>query len=222
MKRISIIFLSGILVLSLFAGCSSQVHKSAGLSVETTGNSVSEKTESKTYCDTVSNDNTAVPVSNNVNNTNDAKVPDNKSTDVSSKQTSVLDSNSTTAPGNTEDRSAKVTDTSNDMKTHTSDDSQGANVQNKNSGAVGGRCIRNQTKDNTTVPSVNYELDVDKDGTISSADYKLSGMSHDDFASKLVSNGNVGTSTEAKQVINGEITVMCGMFNGACKSESNM
>ena len=216
MKRISIIFLSGIVALGLFAGCSSQGQKSAGLSVEPTENSVSEKTEAKTSCDTVSNDNTAVPVSNNVNNTNDAKVPDNKSTDVSSKQTSVLDSNSTTAPGNTKSRSAKVTDTSNDMKTPASDDSQGANVQNNNSGTVGGCCISNQNKDNVTVPKVNYELDIDKDGTISSADYKLSGMSQEDFASKLVSNGNVGTASEAKQVIKGDITVMCGVFSGTC------
>jgi|GEM_PF-2040665 len=221
MKRISIIFLSGILVLGLFAGCSSQGQKSAGLSVEPTGNSVSKKTEAKTSCDTVSNDYTAMPVSNDLKNTNDVNVPDNKSADVSSKKTSVPDSNGAGTSVNTVNSSTKVTDIKNNTNPTAPDDPQGASVQDKNSGAVGGRCISNQAKDNTTVPSVNYELDFDKDGTISSADYKLSGMSKDDFASKLVSNGNVGTSTEAMQVINGEITVMCGMFNGACNSKPN-
>lgn len=89
-------------------------------------------------------------------------------------------------------------------------------MQNNNSGTVGGYCISNQNKYNVTVPKVNYELDIDKDGTISSADYKLSGMSQEDFASKLVSNGNVGTASEAKQVIKGDITVMCGVFSGTC------
>ena len=41
-------------------------------------------------------------------------------------------------------------------------------------------------------------------------------MSQEDFASKLVSNGNVGTASEAKQVIKGDITVMCGVFSGTC------
>lgn len=213
MKRVSIIFLIGIFTVCLFAGCSSQGQKSAGLSVAPTGNSVSEKTEAKTSCDTMSNDDMAVPVSNNLKNTNGVKVSDNKSTDVSSKKTSVLDSNGAETSVNTENSSTKVTDTSNDTNPPASDDSQGANVQNNNSGAVGGYCISDQNKDTVTLPHANYELDFDKDGTISSADYKLSGMSQDDFASKLVSNGNVGTSTEAKQVINGEITVMCGMFN---------
>ena len=48
-------------------------------------------------------------------------------------------------------------------------------------------------------------------------DYEIQqAMSQDDFASKLVSNGNVGTASEAKQVIRGDITVMCGVFNGPC------
>jgi len=211
MKRISFIFLSGILTLCLLAGCNSQSQKSAGLSVEPTGNSVSEKTEAKTSYEAVSNDDTAAPVSNDLKNTNDVKVPDNKATGVSSKKTSVSDSNGTKT---SENSSTNVTDNSNNTKTSASDDSQGANVQNNNSGVVGGYCISDQNKDTVTLPRANYELDFDKDGTISSADYKLSGMSQDDFASKLVSNGNVGTSTEAKQVINGEITVMCGMSGG--------
>ena len=213
MKRISIIFLSVILALGLFAGCSSHGQKPAGLSAAPAGNSVSEKTEAKTSCGTVSNDNTAVCVSDNLKNNNDVKVPGNRFTDVSSKKTSVPDSNGTKTSVNTENSSAEVTDTSNDTKTLASDDSQGASVQNKNSGAAGGYCISDQNKNTATLPRANYELDFDKDGTISSADYKLSGMSQNDFASRLVFNGDVGISTEAKQVINGEITVMCGMYN---------
>jgi len=109
---------------------------------------------------------------------------------------------------------AKITRNLSSTKAPASDVSQDANVQNNNSGMVGGYCISDQNKNSVTVPKANYELDFDKDGTISSADYKLSGMSQDDFASKLVSNGNVGTASEAKQVIKGDITVMCGVFSG--------
>ena len=211
MKRISIIFLSGILALGLFAGCSSQGQKSAGLSVEPTVNSVSEKTaEAETVGKTLGNGNTSVPVSNDLESSINVKAHDNSLT----KATGV--SNGVKTSANTEDDSGKITDTGNNTKAPTSDVSQDANVQNNNSGTVGGCCISNQNKDNVTVPKVNYELDIDKDGTISSADYKLSGMSQEDFASKLVSNGNVGTASEAKQVIKGDITVMCGVFSGTC------
>lgn len=202
MKRISIIFLSGILALCLLAGCSSQNQKSSA-NIEPAGNSASIKTaQTKTSGEAVNINDVAAPVSNDLKNTNDdAGIPDNSST----KTTGVSNGNS----------SAKATDTSSDSQAPASDVSQDANVQNNNSGTVGG-CISNQVKDNTAVPIVNYELDFDKDGTISSEDYKLSGMSHDVFASKLVSNGNVGTSSEAEQVIKGDITVMCGVFSGTC------
>ena len=98
-----------------------------------------------------------MPVSNNLKNTNDVKVSDNKSTDARSKKTSVLNSNSTTDPGNTESRSTKVTDTCNDMKSSASDDSQGANVQNNNSGAAGAYCITEHNKNTVTLPHTNEE-----------------------------------------------------------------
>ncbi|MEN6308561.1 hypothetical protein SDC9_49842 [bioreactor metagenome] len=210
MKKIRFIFLPGILALCLLAGCSSQSQKSAA-NIAPTGNSVSEKTaEAETAGKTLGNGNTSVPVSNDLENSINVKAHDNSSM----KATGISSGAKTSA--NTEDGSGKITDTGNNTKAPTSDVSQDANVQNNNSGTVGGYCISNQNKYNVTVPKVNYELDIDKDGTISSADYKLSGMSQEDFASKLVSNGNVGTASEAKQVIKGDITVMCGVFSGTC------
>lgn len=207
MKKISIVFLSGILALGLFTGCSSQGQKSAA-NIEPTESSVSEKTtESETAGETLDNGDTSAPVPYDLKNSNDVKASDNSST----KTTNISSGAKTSV--NAEGSSTKATDTSNDSQTPAPDVSQDSSVQNNNSGAVGGYCISNQNKDNVTVPKANYELDFDKDGTISSADYKLSGMSQDDFASKLVSNGNVGTASEAKQVINGEITVMCGIYN---------
>ncbi len=81
-------------------------------------------------------------------------------------------------------------------------------------GAVFGMPCDTDKNKQSVVPSVNGELDLDKDGTISKTDYLLSGMSCEDFATKLVLNGNVGTAGEAELVIKGEIAVMCGIFNG--------
>lgn len=210
MKRIRFIFLPGILALCLLAGCSSQSQKSAA-NIAPTGSSVSEKTaEAETAGETLHNGDTSAPVPYDLKNPNDVKAPDNSST----KTTNISSGAKTSV--NAEDSSGKITDTGSNTKAPASDVSQDANVQNDNTGTVGGYCISDQNKDNVTVPKANYELDFDQDGTISSADYKLSGMSQDDFASMLVSNGNVGTASEAKQVIRGDITVMCGVFNGPC------
>lgn len=56
-------------------------------------------------------------------------------------------------------------------------------------------------------------LDFNKDGVIDSNDYNLSGMSKTEFVEKMVENGDVGTKSEAEMVIDGELSVVCGVFN---------
>ena len=56
-------------------------------------------------------------------------------------------------------------------------------------------------------------LDFNKDGVIDSNDYNLSGMSKTGFDEKMVENGDVGTKSEAEMVIDGELSVVCGVFN---------
>ena len=211
MKKIRFIFLPGILALCLLAGCSSHSQKA---NIKSTGSSASEKTtEAETAGETLDNGDTSAPVSYDLKNSDSVKAPDNSST----KTKNI--SNGAKTPVNARDSSSRSTDTGSNTKAPASDASQDTNVQNNNSGAAGGYCISDQNKDRVTTPKANDELDFDKDGTISSADYKLSGMSQDKFASRLVSNGNVGTLTEARQLINGEITVMCNVFNGTCNKK---
>ena len=87
-------------------------------------------------------------------------------------------------------------------------------TQEDSSGAfIGGWLVTDQNGRSIPKPEINVELDFNKDGTIDSEDYKVSGMDKTDFAAKMVENGNVGTKGEAEMVISGELAVMCGVIH---------
>lgn len=50
------------------------------------------------------------------------------------------------------------------------------------------------------------QLDFNKDGCVDKEDFQLSEMNREEFAKKLVENGNVGTSEEAQWLIDGDIS----------------
>lgn len=54
------------------------------------------------------------------------------------------------------------------------------------------------------------DLNFNNDDMIDAEDFKLSGMSREEFAEKLVKNGNLGTIGEADYLFRGEIAVPCG------------
>lgn len=54
------------------------------------------------------------------------------------------------------------------------------------------------------------DLNFNNDDVIDAEDFKLSGMSREEFAEKLVENGNLGTIGEAEYFFRGEICVPCG------------
>lgn len=55
------------------------------------------------------------------------------------------------------------------------------------------------------------KLDFNKDGLVDREDYRVSGMSREEFAERLLKNGNVGTSEEAQWLIDGDIASSYGI-----------
>lgn len=127
-----------------------------------------------------------------------------------------VDSKSEGVPGSIQADASKESDKTGReaVPTAAPAETDSSNSQEDHYGAnLGYFCITDENNEQIVQPKINGALDLDKDGTISSADYGLSGMSRKEFADKLVSNGNVGTSKEAEMVIDGKIAVMCGIIN---------
>ena len=64
------------------------------------------------------------------------------------------------------------------------------------------------------VTCTGYALDFNNDGFVSCADYEISGYSQDEFVEELLSVYHLADENEAQKLLDGEISIACGVSTG--------